>query len=542
MSQPSSPLKSFTCPTCGAPLEIDPNQPIIRCDYCNASIDNPEYQHPQVDPETPLFTVVDWPLVRPRQPSRSRLPWAFAIIGVILVVTVGAVVLVNSIISGSPPSLNLFPLQIRTPVLLLPAQAQVASPELVAVTYASGGSYSLARLDIANHKVVWTSLKQEDYLSVDALTAGDSLIYLVIKDRLIAVQAGNGQQVWEATLPDSLLGSCNSCLQVVNGQVVVLTNGDTLAAYNSLTGHQTWEKTFNSAGDALYPYGSGVGLVYSLERGSALGIFAAASGDEIARIAPTCVPTDGFGDEMDNYSEVLFDPSDPSSKVYVLFGFFNACVQRWDLSTMSMDWQYLAEDKDLNRPSDAPALLAGGRLYFLLDDQLLAIDSTSGSSLLSFGSEPDYDRIPLLVIDQKLIVRATRTKGTSRSELWGYELSGGQPLWKRPLVGSSPIDPPQEMVGLLDKDESGWTLQSTSAGLWLVTFQAAPHQVELARVAPTSGELSGPIDLPLGIDSSMDFYDIPTHLAGQDDLAWFTLEGRLFAIDPSTGTFAYRWP
>ncbi len=38
------------------------------------------------------------------------------------------------------------------------------------------------------------------------------------------------------------------------------------------------------------------------------------------------------------------------------------------------------------------------------------------------------------------------------------------------------------------------------------------------------------------------FYDVPEHIAAGDALAWYALEGHVYAIDLAKGTFAYQWP
>ena len=42
----------------------------------------------------------------------------------------------------------------------------------------------------------------------------------------------------------------------------------------------------------------------------------------------------------------------------------------------------------------------------------------------------DYRLIPLATADKLLIVRAIRSRGSERSELWGIDLSSGEPRWQ----------------------------------------------------------------------------------------------------------------
>ena len=67
-------------------------------------------------------------------------------------------------------------------------------------------------------------------------------------------------------------------------------------------------------------------------------------------------------------------------------------------------------------------------------------------------------------------------------------------------------------------------------------------QVNLARINLDTGELSDQKSISLGLDTSMDFYDIPERIDSSDQLAWFVVENRIYAIDADAGTFQYRWP
>ena len=522
MSTPPPSLHSFTCPTCGAPLEVHPDEPTIHCQYCNATMDNPEYIHPQ--PSTsPVVIQADHAFETRNATPRSSRAGLFLIAGVAVFLIAGGAFLVSWLLSGS--GLNLVPLQVHAPLLLIGSGSP--APNLIASTYnTNADSYSLARLDVNSHKVLWSALKQEDYLSIDAMVAGDTFLYLILGDRLVALQLSNGQAAWEATLPDKLYSGCTTCLLLEKGQVIVYTLDNSLEAYDALTGHQTWEKNFESAGYFLYPLGNSVGVLYTEANGAALEIFNPTDGTEITKIEPSCEPPDGFSDQPDNYSQMVFDSASQPTKVYFLFGLFNACVQRWDLSKGTIDWHYIEANQNLENSSDTPALLADGKLIYVQEDQLRSLDAITGALSQVIDTTKDYDLVPLAISGQYLIARAKRSSGSTRYELWSYNLETGQNMWKRPLVGSSPIDPPDEMAGFIDKEDSGFTIQVTSDGVWLITFQAAPYQVTLARINLETGELGSQKNLRLNIDSTLDFYDVPTRIPSQDNLAWFALEAR----------------
>jgi outer membrane protein assembly factor BamB len=545
------PLRTLVCPTCGAPLDIKGNEPTIRCEYCNASIANPEYRPPQpVEPAAPIQIQIERPYPPPVSQTTSRAAKTscagISVIALALILLgVGGVVFFMTNTSGKIelPKVNLFPLQIHSPSLMI--ETDGGAPNLIAGTYdGSKSSYALSRLDLGSHKVVWSTLEQKDYLHIDALLAGDTYLYVVMETRLVALQLSDGQQAWEASLPDSLSGACQRCVLLQQGQVLVLTLDDNLGAYDAQTGHQTWEKRFDNLGYSLYPVQGGVAALYSMKNmnGAVLGVFDVSSGEEVNHIEPTCQPEDSLSDEMDVYSSIILDQSGQGEKAYIFFGFFNACVQRWDLSSGKLDWAYEESDQTPVVSRDHPPLLANGVLYYAQADQLRSLDAATGTQLQVLDENSDFSLIPLLVEGQRLLVRAKRTSGTTRFELWGYDLSAGKNLWKRSMLKGEPLDPPDEMVGLITNDESAWTYRLTSSGLWLIAFQANPDQVNLAQVNLDTGELADQKSVALGIDSSMDFIDIPERVENAGDQAWFVLENRIYAIDPEAGTFPYRWP
>jgi outer membrane protein assembly factor BamB len=436
----------------------------------------------------------------------------------------------------------IFPLQIEGSLsLMLPSDGN--SPNIVAETYdVSSQSFAVTRLDLASHKALWNSLGQKEFLHIDAMLAGDTHLYLVIKNRLIALQLSDGQQAWETSLSDELAGACRRCITLQAGRLLVLTMDKTLGAYDAATGHQAWEKHFDNAGHTLYPLGQTVALAYSLQRGAALGVFDVATGSEKLHLEPTCKPPDGLQDEMDVSSYILLDTAGPTTKAYIFFGLFNSCVQRWDLSSGKMDWQTMDEQHRLSASDDTPALLAHGRLYLSSDRQLSSMDAATGQQVQVVDDTRDYFLIPILVDGQHLVVRARRTRGSTRYELWAYDLNSGKNAWKHPILNGSPIDPPGQMSGLISENDQGWTLLQASDGLWLITFQTAPNQVNLARINLDTGEWTGQKSLSLGLDSSTEFYDIPQRIESQDHLGWYALVNRIYAIDPAAGTTPYRWP
>ncbi len=64
------------------------------------------------------------------------------------------------------------------------------------------------------------------------------------------------------------------------------------------------------------------------------------------------------------------------------------------------------------------------------------------------------------------------------------------------MQGASPIDPPNEMSGLIDKTDSGWTWKLIPAGLVVITFQGEPNQLTLETFNPADGTSLGKQTFP----------------------------------------------
>jgi hypothetical protein len=110
----------------------------------------------------------------------------------------------------------------------------------------------------------------------------------------------------------------------------------------------------------------------------------------------------------------------------------------------------------------------------------------------------------------------------------------GGPAWVVDLTGSSPIDPPNEMAGLIDNTGSGWTWKLASTGLVVATFQAQPNQLILETFNPATGSSTGKQAIALK-NVSGDFYDIPMVLGWQGNLAYVDIDSSIYSLDITTG-------
>src|SRR5512146_1728663 len=75
MDASSAPLHVLKCPTCGAPLDVNPAEVTLKCRYCDSVIENPTYRPsppaaPRVKIEVREVPVEREPRLYPRPKSR----------------------------------------------------------------------------------------------------------------------------------------------------------------------------------------------------------------------------------------------------------------------------------------------------------------------------------------------------------------------------------------------------------------------------------------------------------------------------------------
>ncbi len=550
MTSTPEPLRTLNCPTCGAPLDVDVSEPTILCKYCSAVIENPQYYPPEPAPAVPVIQIhtstTSYPteihlpetLTYKPQPKKSSIGCAISLVVLVTIAIAG--VAIYFLASGGAPGINILPIHVYAPSVQVDNEG---APSIIAASYNPvNEKYGITRVDVKTKKVLWSSMEQEGSMGADDIVAGDTYAYVLIENRLVALQLADGKPAWEASLSDRTSGACDGgCLLVQKGKVLVLTTDNSLGAYDAVTGHQDWEKRFDLTNNRLTAIPQGIVVYYRADK-DVLAVLDPATGKETTHLEPTCESTDGMEDSLDSDSRLVFETSGEGTKVYTFFGLFNACIQRWDLTSGKMDWQSLEQDTNLQDSYDTPTLMADGKIVFTQDDALRTVDTATGQEFQTLDNQDDYRLVPYAVAGQRLIVRARRTRGTTSYELWGYDLSSGKNIWKRPLPKSEPLDPPDEFISLIDEDESAWAFRQTPDGFWLLTFQSVPNQITVAQINPDTGELSGQKMLPLNMDSDTDFYSAPNRIATSDQLSWFTVEQELYVIDPKTGSYVYRWP
>ena len=208
------------------------------------------------------------------------------------------------------------------------------------------------------------------------------------------------------------------------------------------------------------------------------------------------------------------------------------CVQRINLTSKQLVWNTTDEKAFSYIYQSFDPLITESDLYFCNTGDLIKINKSSGEERI-LTSTPNYSLMPLAQSGDILIARAKRTKGTTKYELWGVNVETGAILWQKEMKDAEPIDPPDEMVGLIDDSDWGWTGHLSEEGLVLLTFSGEPNQVMIETIDVVDGTSLQVDTLPLK-NVGGDFYGIPSVIYWQGSVGYFDLEYDLYSIDLST--------
>jgi outer membrane protein assembly factor BamB len=585
----ASSSQALNCPTCGAPLEADGSNPVVRCEFCHNVILIDALKPGQVPetasdkargvPEEILVLLKSNDLIKATRlyrelydVSQTRALYAINqilsgnllepeagfpkqgrqdiqvltehttqltkarkkvnLLGVILPISVllivagfFALVLIQP---GGPfvPRLNAY----GPAVLLSPEQD---GPADVVTQFYNGNddNHLLGRVSTTQGKLLWQSSPFPKDSLADAVLTDGKLVFVANQDNLLALCKEDGSQVWQIKMPDKLYYGSSSLI-LKNDHLLAITQDRSLQAYNTQTGEQAWSRQLLGYDRDIRSMGSGVAILdYSTESSIySLFLLDPATGNEILKITPSCQAPNSLENDLDPDSGILYDES--TNSLLLIYGSFDGCIQRFDLQTGQLIWQYTQDDAFAYFMSGFyPAITESG-IYFNSEDSLYTLDKQNGSVQLLLNN-PDYEMTPLMLSGANLIVRARRTRGSERFELWGVNAASGARQWQLTLENSSPLDPPNEMVGLITSDGYGWTFHSLATGFLLLNFQAEPNQLVLKSINPADGTVLAENTLALRSVSG-DFYSAPEVVGWRGNLLYFLLETQVYVLDVST--------
>ena len=461
------------------------------------------------------------------QPTRSRGPASGIIIAVVLLF-VGGLVAFIMLSSGGSLGKHYDP---ETPLALVPAGSE-AAPEIAGVLFnADADTRSIGLIDPATGKLLWQAAKLSGDGNAQAVIAGPDLIYAANATDLRAYHKSDGSLAWQAQMSDKLNYGPATIL-VTAGRVITNNADQSIHAYDAGTGQLVWSKWLAAYDRSLRMMGTSLMVMDYTDAKNTYGLLFIdpATGSQQRVLTPTCNFND-YSSNLDTDAGLVYDQA--GNALYLIYDSSYGCVQRLDMTSGQTVWEADSKDSFSFTPDGLQSLMTDSTLYFSNGSDLLAVDKASGSMKVLL-TDPDYELLPLAMAGDKLIVRARRTRGTESFELWGVEAATGSLAWQLDMSGSSPIDPPNEMSGLIDDTGSGWTWKLATTGLVVSQFQAKPNQLVLETFNPATGASLGKQAILLKRISG-DFYDIPSVIGWQGNVAYLALDLSVYSLDVSTG-------
>jgi len=474
-------------------------------------------------------------LIVQEQPARASRAskWLGLAITLFIILLVGGIVLFAMLQSGGPLNEHYF---LSEPAVLLPSD-QTTTAGVAALFYdPHADNRFIGLVEAGTGKLRWQAepLAGDGY--AEAIVSGTDLVYAANDTDLLAYRKSDGSLAWQATMPDKLNYGASTLL-VAAGRVITNNVDQSIQAYDAETGNPVWNKRLSAYDRTLRLMGNSLVVIDYTDNNYNYGLvfLDPATGVQQNVITPICKHNDYSYDALGNDSGLVYDPA--GNALYLVSDASYACLERIDLASGQVAWQTTSDESYSFAADGFQSLMTDSTLYFSNGNELLAVDKSFGM-LKTLLTNPDYDLLPLTMAGDKLIVRARRTRGSERFELWGLDRTSGEKGWQLDLQSAQPIDPPDELVGLVDNTDIGWTWKPLPGGFVLMKFQAEPNQIVLETINPADGTSQGTQTMDLK-QVSGDFYWIPTILGWQDNLVYLSLESSLYVIDITTGKLKF---
>jgi outer membrane protein assembly factor BamB len=345
-------------------------------------------------------------------------------------------------------------------------------------------------------------------------------------DKLTGLSRADGAKLWDAPLTDKIFYSgCVDCLQVFGDVAVVLTDDGELQAFSAAKGAPLWHVRLNQTTRQLVRVGDMVGVPDALTKDNSdagLLIYNPADGKLERTIKPSCTREgDTYADYPGYYDHVLSDPQ--SGALYWMLDSAK-CLLR--VETGANGGERRTYNEGLPSFDAHNTLFANGVIYLSDSKKIFAIDAKGAARQLI--ANEDYDIQPLEAQGDALLVLASRTRGSSRLELWVIDAQSGQQRWARVLKASDPISGPY--------DSGDFAAHITGGSVALIEQQKDPEQLRFDLLSLKDGTSS--------VSAQIQVANAGSYIRGVtwgNHTAWVAMDS-LYGVSLESGATVSRWP
>jgi len=553
--------QTFSCPSCGAPLEPQGEKTTILCKYCGESVIVPEglreheHAHPayqQVTRSPVVISLDSEGQQRARQQradayrvarveatkQNRRAGFVFVVIFIMVMVGIGLaaggtslltglVGMVNSV-TGANVDLSAVTQKMDTIIkpdvrmmrpVIFPSQADTKNPDFLAPVSDNGTEvYQYAMVDGKKQTILWRSDALGDGWSSARAFVFDKQVITINKTTLTAIDRVKGKTLWKASL-DNGLGYCKTCLVQSGTSYVLILKDGTVQAVDAASGKLTWHKTLNSTDSDLF-LANGKPAVDEKEGDTKVFyIFDPLTGQIARRIQPACSAKkpDAFLDEY----ELL-----PDGKSMLLM--FRNCIQTLSLSDGKVTTEVLAPQSESVFDTAWPMawfatkrLVTSNAIFYTdngSDNPLNTVDFIKGNAR-QLIVDKKYSLLPKFVTGNVLVVEAVPSFDSNQHEYWGIDTVSGKRLWQYALKGQGSLE--------------YFDVHVTSSGVFMVQCRKDPNSCVWSDIDTQSGVGINSGSAPGGTFFNPSWYK-DTFYLGND--------GMLMVIDMLSGKQLYQWP
>ena len=376
-------------------------------------------------------------------------------------------------------------------------------------------------------------------------------VYITMENVLHAYGRSAGEQLWQINLSDQVTRLCQHCIRAQDGVVVVFTDDNQLHAVDATSGQQLWQARLENdnylyVDDGQFTFAFIDGNVAVLDQidieerlTTVLSLYDLQTGELVNHLNPECPDPDGFfsNDSLTRDGQVFINES--TDALYFVFGsgmVDTLCMQVWDVTLGEMIWgsrlpeettlPFFAKSGITTLDSRSPYFIFSAEsLVMAVDtsdskDGILEIDLTTGETIMQFADE-EFELAPVGQHNGTVVVLATNTRGSGRTEVWGIDAATAVPAWQHPIRGEDALD-----------------IHVTPDGVHIIQILVSGEQQLLVQnLNPINGDLIYETSSQLFAGQ----YTSREGVSWMPDFAYITADS-LLEVDLADGTVTAVWP